>query len=259
MLTGTYLLADVPVEITSIYDEVQQMCADYLTDRSAELHIATTAEEIEAEGRMSDAQRAAEGLPPYTFEPPYLETLAVYRKLATLLMERGVLLMHGSVIAVDGEGYLFTALSGTGKSTHVRLWRRLFGKRAVMVNDDKPLVRVTPHSTLFTPQTPQTPHSSFRPLVYGTPWDGKHHLSNNIAVPLKAIVFLERGVENEIHAVDAKWMFPVLMQQTFHPDDPMGTLCVMQLLGMLAQSVKFYDLHCNMNPEAAEVAYNGMI
>ena len=261
MQTGTYLLADVSVEISSIYDEVHLMCADYRTDRPAELHIATTAEEIEEESRMSDEQRAAEGLPPYRYEAPYLETLTVYRKLATLLMERGVLLMHGSVIAVDGEGYLFTALSGTGKSTHVRLWRRLFGKRAVMVNDDKPLVRVASHSTLFTPQTPQTPqtpHSSFRPLVYGTPWDGKHHLSNNIVVPLKAIVFLERGVENEIRAVDAKWIFPVLMQQTFHTDDPMGTLRVMQMLGTLAQGVKFYDLHCNMNPEAAEVAYNGM-
>ena len=44
------------------------------------------------------------------------------------------ILFHGSVIAVDGEGYLFTAKSGTGKSTHARLWRETFGDRAVRVS-----------------------------------------------------------------------------------------------------------------------------
>ncbi len=244
MRTGTYLLADVPVEITSLHDEVHLMCADYRTDRSAELTIVTTQDDIEEECRQSDEQRQAEGLPPYHYDDAYLETLAVYRKLAAQLMQQGVLLMHGSVIAVDGEGYLFTALSGTGKSTHVRLWRRLFGERAVMVNDDKPLVRVVSDAA--------------SPLVYGTPWDGKHHLSNNIAVPLKSIVYLERGEQNEIHRVDVRTIFPVLMQQTYHGETSSGTLQAMALLGELVKKVKFYDLHCNMNPEAARVAYEGM-
>lgn len=239
----TYLLADIPVEIHSLYDEVHQMCADYLTDQPAQIVVTTTPEEIEEEGRMSDLQRQAEGLPPFHFEAPYLETLTVYRKIATAMLSRGVLLMHGSVIAVDGEAYLFTALSGTGKSTHVRLWRKHFGPRAVMVNDDKPLVRVT---------------GGPRAIVYGTPWDGKHHLSNNIAVPLKAIVYLERGRDNEIHEVDTKWIFPILMQQSFRTDDPMGAIQSMQLLGSLAERVRFFDLHCNMDPEAAQVAYQGM-
>lgn len=242
-MTGTYLLADIPIQITSLYDEVHKMCADYRTELPAHICISTTDEEIEEEGRMSDQQRKIEGLPSFQFEPSYLETLTIYRKIATEMMSHGILLMHGSVIAVDGEAYLFTALSGTGKSTHVRLWRRLFGPRAVMVNDDKPLVRVAQGN---------------RSIVYGTPWDGKHHLSNNISVPLKAIVFLERGKENEIHEVDAKWMFPVLMQQSFRTDDAMGAIRSMQLLGVLAERVKFYDLHCNMDPEAAEVAYRGM-
>lgn len=240
-MTATYLLAEVPVQITSIYDEVQQMCTPYATTMEPQILVTTTPAEIEEEGRLSDLQRQAEGLPPYQFPMPYLETLTVYRKIALSMMERGVLLMHGSVIAVDGQAYLFTALSGTGKSTHVRLWRRLFGERAVMVNDDKPLIRVAPH-----------------PIVYGTPWDGKHHLSNNIACPLRAIVFLERGQENEIHEVDARWMFPVLMQQTFRTEDPMVSMRSMQLLSVLAEHVKFYDLHCNMEPQAAQVAYDGM-
>lgn len=250
-MTGTYLLADIPVQITSLYPEVHQMCADYHTDLSAEILVSTSLEEIEEEGRMSDKQRQQEGLPPYQFEAPYLETLTVYRKIATAMMDRGIMLLHGSVIAVDGEAYLFTALSGTGKSTHVRLWRNLFGPRAVMVNDDKPLVRIPLETNSDT-------SVQCRSIVYGTPWDGKHHLSNNISAPLKAVIYLERGKENEIHEVSAKWMFPVLMQQSFRPDGAAGTILGMQLLGALSKSVKFYDLHCNMDPEAAKVAYQGM-
>lgn len=193
MQSGTYLLGGVAIRIESIYDEVQQMCKDYRTDAAPELTVVTTLADIVEEGRQSDEERMLEGLPEYHFGQPYLETLAVYRQIATALMSRGVMLIHGSVIAVDGEGYMFTALSGTGKSTHVRLWRELFGERAVMVNDDKPLVRVSEEG---------------RPLVYGTPWDGKHHLSTNIAVPLRAIVVLERGAENEIHPISAEEAFP---------------------------------------------------
>lgn len=247
MYEGVYKLADVPVQITSLYDEVQMMCAPYNTTEAPQLHISTTAEDIESEGRKSDEERHQEGLPEYHFPEPYLETLAVYRQLATELIAKGVLLIHGSVIAVDGEGYLFTALSGTGKSTHVRLWRELFGERAVMVNDDKPLIRV-PNSSLITNS----------PLVFGTPWDGKHHLSTNICVPLKAIVHLQRGEENHIEPITPSEMLPVLLQQTFRPRTGVGTMQVLQLFDALSQRVKFYSLHCNMQPDAARIAYEGI-
>lgn len=242
MYTGTYLLANIPVRIDSQYEEVQEMCDRYRTELAPEVFVSTTLEEIEEESRISDEQRKLEGLPDYHFAPSYLETLTIYRKIALAFMQRNVLLMHGSVIAVDGEAYMFTALSGTGKSTHVRLWRRLFGERAVMVNDDKPLIRI----------------GEEQPIVYGTPWDGKHHLSNNIAVPLKAIVVLKRGAENEIHAINAQEAFPILLQQSFRTEDPMVTMRTMQLLSLLAKHVGLYELHCNMDPEAAEVAYKGM-
>lgn len=248
MTKGTYLLAGVAVGIESVYDEVHRMCASYATDQEPAFTVVTSVEDVAEESRMSDEERAAEGLPEYHFEPEYLETLAVYRRIADGMMERGVMLMHGSVIAVDGEGYMFTALSGTGKSTHVRLWRRLFGERAVMVNDDKPLVRIT------TDQGETLP----RPRVYGTPWDGKHHLSNNIDVPLRAIVVLRRGQQNEIHPLTVQDAFPTLLQQSYRRSDPMSAIRALQLLTTLAQHVGLYELHCNMDPEAARVAYEGI-
>lgn len=252
MFQGTYLLANEAICIESQYDEVQRMCAPYSTDLPAVHHVSITPDEIVFEGHESDRQRQIEGLPPYHFSDAYLETLAVYRKIAMALMPQGVLLMHGSVIAVDGQAYMFTALSGTGKSTHVRLWRQHFGERAVMVNDDKPLVRV------YTPAPGTDPQPLAQPIVYGTPWDGKHHLSNNIAVPLRAIVVLCRGEQNEIHPISVQEAYPTLLQQSFRTEDPLVTIQAMQLLSLLAQHVGLYQLHCNMDPEAAAVAYQGM-
>jgi len=242
MYSGTYLLADVAIHIDSQYEEVHQMCADYRTSLAPAVRVSVSPEEINEESETSDRQRELEALPPCHFPLPYLETLTVYRKIAIALLPMGVMLMHGSVIAVDGQAYMFTALSGTGKSTHVALWRRLFGERAVMVNDDKPLIRITDQQV----------------IIYGTPWDGKHHLSNNIAVPLKAIVVLCRGEENEIHPLSAQEVFPTLLQQSFRTDEPMHTMQALRLLSQLSQQVAFYQLHCNMDPEAAQVAYDGM-
>ena len=119
---------------------------------------------------------------------PYLETLAVYRKLAQLLVQDDILLMHGAVVAVDGQAYLFTAQSGTGKTTHTRLWMQQFGDRAVMVNGDKPLLHITNEGV----------------TVYGTPWDGKEHLSTNTSCPLKALCILTRSETNHIERISKK-------------------------------------------------------
>lgn len=249
MPVGVFKLADVPVQITSLYDEVQTMCDSYRCDEEPQLFISTSEADIISESLESDAERKKEGLPPYKFTAPYLETLAVYRQLATQLIAQNVLLVHGSVIAVDGEGYLFTALSGTGKSTHVRLWRKLFGSRAMMVNDDKPLIRIVRNS-----ENKQTENV----IVYGTPWDGKHHLSNNIAVPLKAIIHLQRGAENRIEPLTPLEMLPTLLQQTFRPSSPIESMKVLSLIDAMSKKLKFYSLHCNMEEDAAQVAYDGM-
>ena len=172
----------------------------------------------------------------------YLETLAIYRKIATKMLDYDIFLFHGSVIAVDGIGYLFTAKSGTGKSTHAGLWRKLFGERAVMINDDKPLIKITDQSV----------------LAYGTPWDGKHHLSSNTGVPLKALCILTRSEINEITAVEKRDIMPILCQQTYRPSEPTALMKTLSLVDRLGKNVKLYRLSCNMEPEAAQVAYDGI-
>lgn len=245
MFEGKYILADMCVAIRSLHEEVQRMCADYRApqDREPDFLVQTSEQEIEAERAQSEETRIEEGLPPYEFEAPYLETLAVYRKIATEAVSRGRLLMHGSVIAVDGRAYMFTARSGTGKSTHVRLWRQLFGDRAVMINDDKPLLKVTEQET----------------RIYGTPWDGKHRLSTNTSAPLQAICILTRAAENTIREIKPAEAVNMLIMQTFRPEDSTLLLSTFDLLDRMARNVRFYLLGCNMDPEAAVVSSKAMM
>lgn len=159
------------------------------------------------------------------------------------MLDYDTLLLHGSCVAVDGVGDLFTAKSGTGKSTHTRLWREVFGTRAVMVNDDKPLIRVTETGA----------------IVYGTPWNGKHRLGENISVPLHAICVLERDTVNHIEPVEKKSIYPILLQQTHRPQDSAKMMKMLNLVDRLAANVELYRLGCNMEPNAAKVAYEGMV
>ena len=194
--TGIYRIADKVIEITSLYQNVHEYCKDYKADGKADFRVVTSESDIEYERERSARTDIAEGRSVIKWKDGYLEELAVYRKIAEKMPEYDTFLMHGSVIAVDGRGYLFTAKSGTGKSTHTRLWRELLGDRAVMVNDDKPLIKVCDSGV----------------TVYGTPYNGKHRLGNNIAVPLRCICILERAKENHIKQIDRSQAYYMLLQ-----------------------------------------------
>ena len=168
----------------------------------------------------------------------FYENNALHALIAEALIPYGVLLMHGSALSMDGEAVVFTAPSGTGKSTHARLWRESFGERVKMINDDKPLIRLT----------------DTRALVFGSPWNGKHRLGSNISAPLKAIVYLRQSEENEIRPLSKLSAFPILVSQCFASREPGVMQRITALEKQLLDRVDFYELKCNMRPEAALAA-----
>ena len=241
-MTGIYRLAEKQIEIASLYDAVHTLCKDYRAEGPADFSVVTTAEDIAFEREKTERLAKREGRAPSLSSDAFLETLAVYRKIAERMPAYDAVLFHGSCVAVDGWAYLFTARSGTGKSTHTRLWRELLGERAVMVNDDKPLLRLTQEGA----------------RVYGTPWNGKHRLSRNIAVPLKALCILTRAKENHIEAIGAEEAYPMLLQQVYRPADPAALAQTLRLIDRLAASARLCRLGCNMEPEAAKLSYEYM-
>lgn len=242
MSNFTIKLADKNISVSSLHSFVKEYCRDYLTTEQEDFSVNVSQSDIDFEKEKSRREDIKENIPVREFSDYYLETLAVYRRIADKMIDFDTILFHGSVIAVDGIGYLFTAKSGTGKSTHTRLWREYFGERAVMVNDDKPLISITEKGA----------------VVYGTPWNGKHRLSTNISVPLKAVCILERSAENHIEEITAKQAYNMLVQQVHKPKGPQKLMKTLHLIDRLAEKVKLYRLGCNLDISAAEIAYNAM-
>lgn len=256
MESFTIRLAGQYFTICPVCDYIREYCKDYIvadvkrgtaTETSGAVSpvyfsIATTQSDIDLEREKSAREDTKEGIPIRQFSDAYLETLAVYRKIADRLLSCDTLLFHGSVIAVDGEGYLFTAKSGTGKSTHTRLWREYFGERAVMINDDKPLLHITDSGM----------------TAYGTPWDGKHRLSTNTAVPLKGICILTRDTTNHIEPAEPHAAYPMIVQQTNRSLSADGMKQTLSLIDRMLNVMPVYRLGCNMDIEAAKVAYEEM-
>lgn len=228
-----YCFADLAVSISHSYSYLSHQCKDYLTDREPIAHLEITPDDVKRE------QERAE----FPDSPlPYLESLACYRKFCEWAVWKDVLLFHSSTVAVDGVAYLFAAPSGTGKSTHTALWRKMLGERAVMINDDKPLISL----------------ADGKARVYGTPWDGKHRLSVNTSAPIAGICFLSRGAENTIQKASPNEVFPLLISQTFRPGAADGTQKMLQLAISLAGRVPLWSLACNMQDEAAQLSYQAM-
>ena len=240
-MKDTYRIAGKSIGIDSQYPLVHEQCGVYRVCEPSDFCVSITQADIDFEREKSAREDEVEGIPVRQFSDAYLETLAVYRKIAEKMPEYDTFLFHGSAITVDGEAFLFTAKSGTGKSTHARLWRELLGEGVVMVNDDKPLIRGREDGTS---------------IVYGTPWDGKHRLSTNIGVPLKAVCILERSKENSIREITKAEALPMLIQQAYRPADILNMKKTLALIERW--NLKLYRLCCNMDISAAELSYNTM-
>ena len=226
-------LADLVIDVDHKKDYTAQMCENYIYtgDRPADFSVKSTRETMLLEMEKQPG-----------FPLDFLESLCLYRQICDQILSYNALLLHAAAIAVDGEAYLFTAVSGTGKTTHINLWLEKFGDRAIVVNGDKPILRKI--------------DGKF--FVCGTPWSGKECLNTNTKVPIRGICILERAKENRIVRISPQDGLHTLLTQTVRPQDVSKMDAMLKTLEDLMQSVPLYRLGCNMDPEAAEVSYRGM-
>ena len=222
--------------VHALFDSTRDYCRDYLTEEAPDFTVAVTREDMAREQEWLRQEALEEGLRPRVFTDPFLERTVIQRKVAQALLAYDTLLIHGSAVAVDGRGYLFTAKCGTGKSTHTRFWREVFGSRAVMINDDKPFLRITAEGA----------------LVCGAPWSGKHGLHSNITVPLQGICILDRGTENRIARLAPEEARSILKNQCQQP------ITREDLLETLLEKVGLWHMFCTKDPAAAEVSHGAM-
>lgn len=231
-----YRIADLTVSLTPRYPRLLHFCREYLaTDQNAvpDLSILPSDEDFAEERRISGRD---------TSRDEFLEIPLTYRKLCTALLSRSAFFLHAAVIEKEGVSFAFSAPSGTGKSTHIRLWKELYGDSATIVNGDKPIVRKK--NGLFH--------------AYGTPWCGKEGWNKNCASPIGAICFLERGTENRIEQLPPSDALRLLFSQLLIPKAPDKVASLLSLADSFLSEVPAFGLYCNISTDAAALAYTTM-
>jgi len=231
----TVKLANLYFDIQPKYQMLADMCKGYECQPSGNEKVY--------EIRVSDEEILSETPDTDYRAPEHLETLAVYRKISEILPLHDGYLFHAAVIEVNGVAVAFTAKSGTGKTTHIRLWKKVFGDLVDIVNGDKPLIRYVDNV----------------PFAFGTPWSGKECYNRNVCKPLHAIVIVERGVENRVERVSPKDAAPKFLSQIYLPKN--NNLLFLKTLAIADRTLKdvpVYRLFCNMDDDAAVTAYNAI-
>ena len=150
------------------------------------------------------------------------------------------MLMHASVIRQGGKGYLMTAPSGTGKSTHTRLWYDNIPGCDLM-NDDNPVVRIVDGQA----------------VVYGSPWSGKTRCYRNIQAPVGGIVRIQQRPENTIRRLNPVEAFCNLLPAMSNMKwDKRVYNGICDGISQLIQLVGVHELGCLPNAEAAILCHD---
>ena len=220
--------------ITSEYRISPSLYADFRTEMAADFCVPITDEDIDFSYANDSNYRKIMPIIP-----------RVLRKMAEALNEYDVLLMHGAVIALHGAAFMFTAVSGTGKSTHILKWLDNCPD-AIVVNGDKPFIKFSGDGA--------------PPLACGSPWAGKENLYTNTMVPLKSIILMERAEDNRMEQISFAQAFPTLLQQVYRPDDEEKMRKTLRLMQRLNPAVSFWRFQFNnFKDDCFDVAYNALV
>lgn len=162
--------------------------------------------------------------------------LSAFFSMERLLLRHGALQLHASVIEWRGQGILFTAPSGTGKSTQAQLWQD--AEDARIINGDRGIMRRM--------------DGTYR--VYGSPYAGTSEIYVNQSAPVGAVVVLSQGQENRLERLRPAEAFRKLYRETTVAAWDAGFVeRVTELLTDLIGAVPVYHLSCRPDTGAVEV------
>lgn len=229
-----YRIADLNVEVNPKFKICRKRLESYAVKSNesgkTDIAISVSDDEIRERCRLSDnlSEQGAE------------DVLILTKFCNAVLDGFDGFFFHSSCLELDGEGYAFSAVSGTGKSTHTALWQKHFGDRVTMINDDKPIIR----------------RCGGRFYVYGTPWMGKANIGTNTKAPLKAVYILERAKENRAARVLPSQVLRQLFEATVIDVERSRMERLLGLFDECFSVTPLFLLGCNMEENAVITAYN---
>lgn len=222
-------VVDIVISIEANYIETRDFFSKFLTNEKASEYVKISEHEIDIFSKKFPdftKQMCEKGILKY-----YIDEIAV---------DHDAFPFHASALSYKGDGYVFTALSGVGKSTHAKIWQETFGKDVIIINDDRPYLKVVGN----------------RVYAYSHPQAGKHNLYNNTMCEVKIIGKIIRDDRNFIKRIPKNEMFPFLVQQTFTMDKREITVKILSLIKKVLNCTRFYEIHCNMDSNSAYIIHN---
>ncbi len=226
----TIRLAGYNIGIESRFESSRRFFADYIVSDDNAIVITSSVSDEELINTVS-------AVPGISREAA--ELTGLYRPIAEALPVLGGIVFHGAAISYGDDGYIFTAPSGTGKTTHIRMWKKYLGKNVDIVNGDKPVITVSDDGV----------------YVHGTPWSGKERWQKNRSVPLRGICLLHRGDTCHADVADADELIPFLFSQTYLSSDCNAAGRTMELLDDVLRQVPIYSLYCDISENAVKCSF----
>ena len=234
-MKNVYLIADTAflIEYNSVYTEI--LFKEYLSSRMPEFTV------LKPNDSQIEYEKSLCGIDDYDV----LENTYILRQISKILLEnKNTVLFHSSAVKYKEKAYLFTAPSGTGKSTHTRNLKTLLKDKISYINDDKPFISLGDDGNFY---------------VYGSPWCGKHRLGANEKVPLKAIVLLSRAKDTSVEKISGKDALKTLVEQSSYQAKIGSVDKLFSIFSSLIFSVDFYKLTCNKEVSSASVTLNEIL
>ena len=225
-------IADLVVEMHINFDFCEMHCLEYRASNLLPSDIVAKASELDIQKEKSQYDTELSN--------GYCEDICLYRSIAEQLPSFDRVVFHGAAVEVDGKGYIFTAPSGTGKTTHISLWLEYFGDKVKIINGDKPILRLEGDSV----------------SVHSTPWAGKEGMQRNASAPVGAICLIRQAKENKITKISPRECFEELVKQFYLPKDTAMRIKTIDIVDRVLKKVPIYMLECDISREAAELSFN---
>lgn len=227
-------VADVYVEIDNRYGFVEDICRDYIVKdcKAPAFRVQITSDQVHA--MLAGAT--------WNLTAPMAESYLINRALCRKMAEYDAYLFHSAVITYKGKCIAFSGKRGTGKSTHISLWKEKYGQEVTVINGDKPLIALR----------------GGKLIAYGTPWCGKEGWQTNTSAPLDAVVFLLQSKTNEIHPIDKQTFTRMIGEQILPPANRDMADKFVELLHGTVEHVPAYVLACNMQTSAVDTVVKAL-
>lgn len=229
-----YKIAGFNVKINPIYERTRSNLDKYLTNEND--YCADLSKDVEFYVNSTHEKYPMLDL-------PACEYMVVGAMFFDELLNHNGFVFHSSAVVYNNKAYLFTAPSGTGKSTHTSLWIKYLGDdKAKILNDDKPAI-VIENGEVF---------------AYGTPFSGKTDLNINEKYKLGGICYLSQANKNEIRKLTLREFLPKIIEQTHKKNNEQFMDKLFVRIDQIAPFIDFYELKCDISKQAFITSFNAM-